>query len=224
MNFTQHQTRTKQLRFSSPRKSAGFSLFELVVFIISVAIIYAYAANRFAEFPGQAERANFIAISTQLQTAINLEMSFGVGLGRIQSPTIMEGTNPMDYLLQPPSNYIGAFDVVDTDRLERRVWYFDQSTGELVYLVNDSQDVYLIRNGIEIPADEIRFRVVADYADIDSVTGLPVQVLEGGGEEVGADNRERQFNGILMHPVYPYRWGELDQTSLLTDALANTSS
>ena len=28
--------------------SGGFSLFELVVFIISVAIIYAYAANRFA--------------------------------------------------------------------------------------------------------------------------------------------------------------------------------
>ena len=113
------------------QKAGGFSLFELVVFIILVAIIYATAANRFADFPGQAERANFLAITTQLQTAINLEMMIGLGTGRIRTAERMDGVNPMDLMLQPPSNYIGVFDLIDRERIQRRVWYFDRSREEL---------------------------------------------------------------------------------------------
>ncbi|NKB33370.1 MAG: hypothetical protein GKR91_09755 [Pseudomonadales bacterium] len=211
------------LRISNIHKAAGFSLFELVVFIISVAIIYAYAANRFADFPGQAERANFLAISTQIQTAINLEMMLGVGLNRISSPDLMEGTNPMEYMLNPPANYIGAFDVVNTDRVERRVWYFDRRTGELVYLVNDSQGVYLIVNGIETPTNEIRFKIVAEYGDVDTASGLPVGVIENESTTVPEGNRERRFNGVIMRPVYPYIWGEIEDAEFMLQTLADTS-
>lgn len=203
--------------------AAGFSLFELVVFIISVAIIYAYAANRFAEFPGQAERANFLAVTTQIQSAVNMEMMFGVGVGRISSPQRLEGANPMELLLEPPSNYLGAFDAVDTSRLERRTWYFDRRRGELVYLANDPDGLVLISNGREVPTSEIRFRLVADYSMHEQGSGLPVRVLESAGESVPAENQVRKFNGIVMRPVIPYEWGAPDEQALAAEAIAQRS-
>lgn len=205
------------------RRAAGFSLFELVVFIIAVAIIYATAANRFAEFPGQAERANFLAISTQLQSAINLEMMFGVGTGRISSARMMEGVNPMELLLRPPANYIGAFNTLDTAQMDRRVWYFDIRRKELVYLVNDASEVFYIVNGVEIPTDEIRFEVFADYREFDRRSGLPVTALESNGTEVTKENRERRLSGILMRPVTPFRWGQAAPDALIEQASGVTT-
>lgn len=201
------------------RSVAGFSLFELVAFIIAVAIIYSVAANRFAEFPGQAERANFLAITTQLQSAINLEMMFGVGLGRVSSATNLEGANPMDLMLEPPSNYLGAFDVVDSNRIQRRVWFFDRRVGELVYLVNDPTGVFILRDGVEIPADELRFRIEADYGEYDTVTGLPVALVESDGSRVPEENRLTRLNGVVMRPVIPYRWGVAPAETLVDEAL-----
>lgn len=200
------------------RKAAGFSLFELVVFIISVAIIYAYAANRFSDFPGQAERANFMAVSTQLQSAINLEMMVAIGTGRLMPSDGIEGINPMEMLLEPPSNYMGAFDFVDVSRLPRRTWYFDQSRGELVYLVNDPTGVAFLLNGQEIPTDEIRFKIMADFGEVETRTGLPIDIAEASGRLVPQEQRSTRFNGVLMRPTIPYRWGEVDADLLITES------
>lgn len=187
-------------------RSAGFSLFELVVYILSVAIIYALASNRFAEFPGQAERANFLAVTTQIQSAVNLEMIVGVGLGRISSAESLVGANPMELLLEPPSNYLGAFAGLDQTTVSRRAWYFDQDRSELVYLVNDTTDVFIVPDGLEIPTDEIRFSLVANYSELDRESGLPAGFIEQGAEQ--AQDTVLRFNGILMRPVIPFRWGK----------------
>jgi type II secretory pathway pseudopilin PulG len=205
------------------RSAAGFSLFELVVFIIAVAIIYAYAANRFSDFPGQAERANFLAVTTQIQSAVNLEMMFGVGVGRISSPQRLEGANPMEFLLEPPSNYIGSFDAVDQSRLERRTWYFDRRRGELVYLANDPAGLMWLQNGREVPATEIRFSLVADYSMHEEGSGLPVRALESAGETVPMENQVRKFNGIVMRPVTPYTWAAPTDGDLMQGAVAERS-
>ena len=214
------KTRHASAFAGNPVRSGGFSLFELVVFIISVAIIYAYAANRFAEFPREAERANFTAIVTQLQSAISLEMMVGVGTGRVPSAQLMEGINPMDLMLETPVNYLGSFDAVDTSQLPRRTWYFDRQRQELVYLVNDVGGVYLLQNGREVATTEIRFRVVLDYGDIDTRTGLPVESSEIRGVEVPEMNRERRFNGVLMRPVSPYRWEQTGENELIGEVRA----
>lgn len=186
-------------------RSAGFSLFELVVYILSVAIIYALASNRFAEFPGQAERANFLAVTTQIQSAVNLEMIVGMGLGRISSAESLVGANPMELLLEPPSNYLGAFAGLDQTTVSRRAWYFDQDRSELVYLVNDTTDVFIVPDGQEIPTDEIRFSLVADYSELDRESGLPAGFIEQGAEQ--AQDTVLRFDGIVMRPVIPFRWG-----------------
>jgi len=202
--------------------NSGFSLFELVVFIISVAIIYAYAANRFSEFPAQAERANFTAIFTQLQSGITLESMFGGNGGIIQDPSILEGINPMDLLLSTPSNYLGAFDVADEDEMSRRSWYFDKTRNELVYLVNDVGGVYLEINGTLIPTDSLHFKVKAMYREIDAATGLDAAIANRTSPSYSKDASGR-FSGMLLQPVIPFVWGEEVEEELMSSALASTS-
>ena len=189
------------------RRSGGFSLFELVVFIICVAIIYATAANRFSQFPGAAERANFLAVITQVQAGVNLETLLGVSRGEAERMNNFEGANPMEMLLQPPSNYIGAFDIVDRDRLPNRSWYFDLSRKELVYLVNDSDNVYFVINSIQIPTDELRFKVEPSYRYEDRLTGRNISRSEISTDSAAdIEQYRRRFNGVLMSPVTPYLW------------------
>lgn len=197
------------------QKNEGFSLFELVVFIISVAIIYAYAANRFAEFPAEAERANFLAVTAQLQSAISLELMMGASSGRQTISDSLVGANPMDLLLRAPSNYLGAFDAVDTYSLDRRSWYFDRAKGELVYLINASDSVYLVMNGVNIPTNEIRLRLNARYGDIDSRTGLPVEIAESKGDQVESQFRQSKFKGLVLESNIPFVWESEGQESLL---------
>lgn len=188
------------------QRAGGFSLFELVVFIISVAIIYASAANRFAEFPAEAERANFIAVSTQLQSAINMEMLIGVGYGNIAASAQMAGMNPMDLLLETPSNYLGVFNSASVSSLGRRSWYFDNLTSELVYRVSGDDRVVLLIEGNEIPTAEIRFKIEADYSLFDSKTGLPIPRNVRGESNSPSSLGVTKFTGVVLRPVLPYRW------------------
>ncbi|MEQ8953607.1 MAG: hypothetical protein RLN96_03395 [Pseudomonadales bacterium] len=195
--------------------NGGFSMFELVVYIIAVAIIYATAANRFAEFPAEAERANFLAVTTQLQSAINLEMWLGVSNSRPEVAANLAGVNPMELLLEPPINYLGAFDQVNTARLERRIWYFDRPSGELVYLIDGEDRAFVTTNGVERPTDEIRFKIVAQYSRHDAITGLIVTEQSGLGSDRDERHVEEKFAGVVLRPVSPFRWANRDERELV---------
>ena len=127
-------------------------MFELVVYIISVSIIYAYASNRFVAFPADAERANFIAILT----------------------------------------------------LPRRSWYFDLENRELVYLVENTDQVYQVANGAPVPASQLRFKLEMAYKNEDPQTGLPADITGSDSQSSG----RRAVAGALINPVAPYEWGE----------------
>lgn len=207
----------KRNPLSNPSKARGFSLFELVVFIICVAIIYAAAARRFAGFSGEAERANFMAITIELQTAIKLEVMMGVNLGRYTTIEAFSGANPMGLLLAPPMNYLGAFDIVDSTQFPRRVWYFDKATEELVYLVNDNEDLSVNVGGVNVIADEIRFKMQIEYRYEDKLTGLPLEVVRNR-DAIPEENLRRKISGILMKPKYPFNWSGSDPNSLIAEA------
>ena len=187
-------------------RNSGFSLFELVVFIISVAIIYAAAARRFADFPGEAERANFFAVTTQIQSGVNLESMLGITRGTAGQMQYYQNANPMDLLLDPPSNYIGAYDYVDVNALDRRVWYFDLTNGELVYLVNDNTNLYLVIGGQRVLADELRFELTVNYRYQDRETGLPIELSDDSEANADLSLYRRSYGGLLLKPVIPFEW------------------
>jgi hypothetical protein len=184
-------------------RSQGFSLFELTVFIIVSAIVYAGAARQVKNFPGDAERANFYAISTQIGAGINLEMMMGITRGLKDQMAAFANSNPMDLLLQAPSNYIGAFDALDINGIRRRVWYFDRSSGELVYLASDAQGLTKLINGNYMPTNEVRFILSVEYSYRDA-SGLPVELT--GGEAAGNAGSRRSISGLRLKPVIPFEW------------------
>ena len=188
-----------------------------MVFIISVAIIYATAARRFSEFPGEAERANFLAIMIELQTAVNLEVAMGYSLGRYTNIEAFAGSNPMDLLLAPPLNYLGELNLIDESRLPRRNWYFDRQAGELVYLINDNNNVFITRRGVEVPTDQIRFSLQLKYRYEDRNTGLPLKLVEDLSL-ISDQDRRRRLSGVIMMPTDPFNWGGSDPKSLIQEA------
>lgn len=175
-------------------------MFEMVAFIIISAIVYSTAVNRFNEFPEAAERASFLAIVAQLQAAINLEMMFGLSTGAATSYQDYANLNPMDILLKVPNNYLGAVEQAAVESLPRRSWYFDNNTKELVYLINEAGNAFLLINGTPVPTSEIRFRVVLTYRDAATRLNVTADNLSAAGRA------NARISGLLLSPVVPFRW------------------
>ena len=165
-----------------PRRQRGFSMFEMMVYILSASILFAAAFNRYQDFPGEAERANFLAILAQLNAATNLQMMRTIASGEFQQSGMLDGMNPMDLMLTTPGNYVGVLSGADESTLPRRIWYFDGTRGELVYLANDARNLYWIQNGNRVPADSIRLQVR------------------------NVRNATQRWEGIVLAPVVPYEW------------------
>ncbi len=181
----QIEHRMKHQKMSgSPVKSnsAGFSLFEMMVYILAASILFAAAFNRYQDFPGEAERANFMAIQAQLNAAINLQMMQIIASGGWQNARQLDGMNPMDLMLTTPGNYVGALNGADIAQLPRRIWYFDRTRGELIYLAENAQNLYLLDGGQRIATERLGFRVINRYSDSGS------------------------WEGIVLAPVQPYEW------------------
>ena len=166
--------------------SGGFSLFELMVYILAASILFAAAFNRYQDFPGEAERANFLAIQAQLNAAINLQMMQLIASGSWQDARQLDGMNPMDLMLTVPGNYVGTLNGAELAQLPRRIWYFDSRNGELVYLADNAQNLYLLDNGQRLPTERVSFRVTNRY----SASG--------------------SWEGIVLAPVQPYEWQSVE--------------
>lgn len=165
----------------------GFSMFELMVYILVAAILFANILNRYRDYPMEAERANVLAVLSQLKVGVNLQMMNAIATGTWNEIDSFDGSNPMDLMLQTPSNYIGIFGEVDVSQLPRRVWYFDTTLGELVYLAENSDNLVLLQGAERIPSDQIRFRVKSVY------------------REVQGSSRP-EWQGLVLEPVLPYEW------------------
>lgn len=177
------------------RRSAGFSLFEMVVSICVIAILYMIAEQRLNDLPAAAERANFHAVLEQIKAGVKLEMIDKVSQGRVHELMRLEGANPMGFLVETPSNYGGELDLV-TDAVRRRnAWYFERSTGQLVYVVGGSSinDVYVRVAGIPVNLGQIRLRLTNTYS--------------------GSGN----WDALVLAPVYEYTWDARAEQALSMD-------
>lgn len=164
----------------------GFSMFELVVYLLSASILFAAALSRYQDFPGEAERANFTAVLAQLKTGVNLQMILALTSSKRSMLDELEGSNPMDLMLETPNNYVGALSAVDESQLPRRVWYFDTVNGELIYLADRAENLFLLTSQGRVPSERIRFQVRNIYHE--------------------AENEPRSWQGINIVPVEPYEW------------------
>lgn len=187
-------------------KAAGFTLFEMVVVICSIVILYMVAEQRLNELPAAAERANFMAVLEQIKTGVNFAMISKMTQGKTQDLHEMDGSNPMAFLLEGPSNYLGELQLV-TDTIRRRnAWYFESSTGDLVYVVGGASigDVWIKIAAVPVNYGQIRFRIKNIYSGMDAGKV---------GENLPAErNSNQDWQGMLLVPVHEYSWEKGQET------------
>ena len=170
------------------KRENGFTLFELVSYILVVSITASVAYNRFGSFPGAAERANFLAVMTQLKSGVTLQMMNGIARGGWAELGHLEGSNPMDLMLETPSNYVGEMSAYDVEAMPARIWYYNTSSKELVYIANDSTDLYRVVDGQRIPTDTVGFKITMQYGD----------------------EARSNWQGLVLEPTAPYVWESID--------------
>jgi len=186
------------------RKNGGFTLFEMVVVICSIVILYMVAEERLNSLPAAAERANFYAIYEQIKTGVRFDMYSKLASGELSALKMLEGSNPMDMLLENPSNYFGELvQVTDTNINRRNSWYFETSTGELVYVVGGASidDVWVTFGNTVVNLGQIRLRLSNIYRDEIGNNGF----LESPAVD---ESLEQSWEALLLLPVRPFRWNQ----------------
>ncbi|MBW8079196.1 MAG: prepilin-type N-terminal cleavage/methylation domain-containing protein, partial [Gallionella sp.] len=95
--------------FRPPSSDRGFTLFELVVVIIIIAILAGLFLNRVMFYQELAEKTAMEQVAGTVQSA--LTMQYGKILTRGQASDIpaMAIDNPMHWLQRKPRNYAGEF-------------------------------------------------------------------------------------------------------------------
>ncbi len=168
----------------------------MVVVICSIVILYMVAEERLNQLPAAAERANFMGVLEQVKTGVNFEMVTRLAAGRQTEIQLLEGANPMDFLIEPPSNYEGELELVG-DTIERRnAWYFETGTGELVYVVGGSSidNVEVMVAGVPVKLGQIRLKLTNVYDEASS-----------SGSGTAAEVKQR-WQALVLAPVREYRW------------------
>jgi prepilin-type N-terminal cleavage/methylation domain-containing protein len=174
------------------KPSRGFTLLELVIVIGIVSLLVALALDRLFALRVEAERAALDQVLGGLRAAVATEALSLIASGRDAELTRLQGSNPMDYLLEGPASYLGEFDAPKPAEIPPGHWYFDRSRRLLVYRVRYGDH---FSSSLGSP-ERARFRVDVVYDDRN----------ESGTFDPGLDG----FGGARLAAEEPYRW--LDET------------
>ena len=170
-----------------PQSSKGFTLFELVVVVIIIAILAGLFMSRVMFYQELAEKTAMEQMAGTVQSA--LTMQYGKILTRGQASDIpaMAIDNPMHWLQRKPRNYAGEFYDATPLSVPPGNWLFDLKSRELVYVLQHTE---LFKPGKD-GRPWIRFHVVAQYEKPQPVSLRAAPV---------------ELSGLLFEPVEPYAW------------------
>lgn len=162
----------------------------MTVVVACIGILAGLALERLLPLIGKAERVAFMRVQAQLQNALTMETAQRIVRGESARVPRMAGSNPMDYLLQPPANYLGAYHDPPHGEMPAGHWYFDEGRGRLVYRVGSHVD-FETETG---PGDRAEFQVRLAFRDENG----------NGFYDPSADI----FDGVWLRSAYAYRWPE----------------
>lgn len=156
-------------------RSEGFTLFELIIVVVLVGLLFATAWWRLMPLRGDAEAAHVRTTIGTLRSALGLEVTERLVKDQAGHPSSLTGSNPMHLLASVPGNYLGAFETIDGIDIPPGTWYFHAASGQLRYRVRFPR--YLLPEGLEAPVDlawkiELRFLDKDDNGRFDVATDV----------------------------------------------------
>lgn len=182
-------------RQAAPRKTRGFSKFELVICLLFMLVVGSSLYSRYMTLVVDAEQAAIRGVIGWLQAGINVRMSLAVTSGDLNGLRGLEGSNPMVLVarvMEPPSNYLGELAGDAAQRAARGSWYFDTERRVLVYRLQYQATA----EGFTQAADQrLAFRLKLRYQAADIAGGAQIRGL--ALEAVAAEDWQRMLREPL---------------------------
>ena len=169
-------------------RANGFTLLELVVVVVAIAILAGFALDRLPPLVGRAQRVAFMQVQSELQTALLLAAADRITRGESQTLPELAGANPMTLLLKPPGNYLGEIGRGEAESAPGHTWFYVTESGQLVYRVGRHTRF----EPLEGPKDRVELRVSFLFGD-------------GDGDGIFSNGRD-DFHGLRLDSVHSYRW------------------
>jgi len=168
-------------------RSAGFTLFELIIVIILVGMFAGVLLGRFQMYQEAAEKAAMEQTAGAIRSALNIQLAALIARGKAEDIPRLAALNPVTLLAEKQRNYVGEYyDTAGSD-IPPGSWYYDLKNRQLVYLVDRGAHFLPDKSGKKW----VRYRVGLVHND----------ALPGAGN---APNRE--IAGITFTEVEPYVW------------------
>lgn len=163
----------------------GFTLFELIIVIVVVAILVKIAIDRLEEHWEAAEKAAMEQIVGVIKSSLHLQSIKLIAQNRAGDIKELVTKNPINWLAEKPRNYLGEFNNPSIDDLPKGNWYFDTTQHQLVYLVNKGDHFLADKSGKKL----IRYQVALIYSE--DPKDLP---------------KNSEINGITLKELTTYKW------------------
>jgi len=144
-------------------RQIGFSLLELVTVIAIISILGVVALDRLLPYIDEAERVSVLRVEGQLRSTLTMEAAIRIVRGQSASIPGLAGSNPVNFLARPPTNYVGALFRPQATEVSPRHWYFDEASRQLVYRLGEAFALRKSDETLEDPA----FMVRVAFADTD---------------------------------------------------------
>ncbi len=166
----------------------GFTLLELVVVIVIISTLTAVLLDRILFYQEAAERAAMEQMAGTLRSALHLQIADRLIKGKTRDLPLLAEDNPMDWLAEQPTNYVGVRFNPKPGAVPKGDWYFDLKGKELVYIVARGSHFMPDKAGHK----EVRYKVRLVYS-------RGTQVNQGSADE-------KEINGVILALTEPYQW------------------
>jgi general secretion pathway protein G len=115
-------------------RHAGFSRLEFAVAVAVFALLVAALVERVHFYNEQAELVAVQQLTGTLRTALQVKAAQQLASGNQAALAALGRENPMGWLSEKPSNYLGEYYSPDLSGLPNGHWLFDRTDHSLVYL------------------------------------------------------------------------------------------